>query len=399
VRVRSVQTHGVSAERAEAGQRTALNVSGIKKENLHRGQAVASPGVLVESACVNVRLRPLLAPKHGERVRVHIGSGEFIGRLFLFDAAPDFAQLRLEEAVACVREQRLVLRRFSPPVLLAGGEIVTPAAKPRRKGDAEILAILGGAADGAPDADPILAFVQAHPGGVPTERICEAVGSSPPALGDRFEALRGSGELLGFAGMWITDADYPAIADRLRQAALRLHESSPREPAVAKRDLNRASGLSWDAKAFDRLCSRLDADGLLVVHGSGVRHPDFEIKLSDKQRDLLSRTLDAMRAGGATAPDAAAIGAALAVPPQAVEEMWRLGVAADSIVKVGDGLYYTRDTLDDIHALMRTLGERFTVAMFRDATGSSRKFALPLLQWFDEARVTKRVGDERLLLR
>jgi selenocysteine-specific elongation factor len=277
---------------------------------------------------------------------------------------------------------------------LAGVEVVTPISKPRRKSDREVIELLADRADSAGIVDE----VSRRPAGVMTSDVCEALGRTPQELGDDFERLKGQGAILGFAGMWLSPAAYTEVAERVRAATLMAHNAEPRNPSVPKAAVLKESGLGWPPKSFDRLIASMDGDGLIVLHGAEMRHPEFRVRLSDKQEALLNRVLAEMRAKAAIAPSAREIGEALAVPPQAVEEMWRLGVATGRMVRVDEGLYYAPETLEEIKAKVRSLGERFTVADFRDATGSSRKYALPLLIYFDELKFTRRVGDERIVL-
>lgn len=394
IRIRGVQVHGQPAQFAEAGQRTALNVVGAKKEDLSRGQAIGAIGALAESRCLNLRLAPVAEPRHSERIRLHVGAGEFIGRLFLFDYSPTIGQVRLEEPVACARGQRCILRRYSPPELLSGGEIVTPNARPRRKGDREIAELLAWDS-GSKD---LVSVVGRWPLGAKTSDVCEALGKTPQELGSEFERLKDSGGLLGFAGVWLTKGGFERVATLVEKAILALHEDHPRQPAIAKAAVLKRAGLDWDAKAFDRLISHLVEIGRLAQHGADIRHPSFKIVLNPKQQALLDRVVAVMASHGAVAPGAVEIAREVGAPPQAVEEMWRLGVATGVIVRVADDLYYARETIEAIKEKIRSLGSRFTVAQFRDATGASRKYALPLLIYLDEQKFTKRVGDERIVV-
>lgn len=394
IRIRSVQVHGAPAEFAEAGQRTALNVVGAKKEEIHRGQAIGAVDSLVESRCVNLRLAPIADIKHGERIRLHLGAGEFIGKLFLFDHAPRIGQVRLEEPVACAKGQRCVIRRYSTPALIAGAEIITPNAKPRRRGDREIAELLLDRSE----SDNLFAVVARWPMGAKTSDVCEALGKTPQELGDEFEKLKASGELRGFAGIWLTKETFKHVADVVEAAVQSLHEELPNQPAVSRAAALKRSGLGWEAKSFDRLVSHLTDAGRLAQHGADIRHPSFKVALNAKQQALLGRVLEVMSLRGVVAPSAEEIAREVGAPPQAVEEMWRLGVATGAIVKVDEGLYYSIKTLEAVKNTVRSLGSKFTVAQFRDATGSSRKFALPLLMYLDEQKVTRRVGDERVVV-
>ncbi len=397
VRIRSIQVHGHPADAVEAGRRTAMNVTGIKKEDLHRGQAIAAPGTLEESTILNVRLTPVAELKHGMRVRVHLGAGEFIGKMFLFDHAPEIAQLRLETPVACARGQRAVIRRYSPPNLLAGAEVLTPSASKRRKNDPTIQQLLQPVED-LSQSERILRELAKHPLGVETQAVCEALGETQQSLGDAFEELRSSERALGFGGIWLAAEHEEALAQRVTEALRSYHEANPTSSAAPKTELLRATGLRWNPKAFDRFMQRLDEKGKVVLQGEGVRLPDFRVRLSDKQAQLLQRVLEVMEGRGAAAPSAKEIADELHVPPQAVEEMVRLGLAAGKIIKVDEGLFYSAKTIEELMEKARSIGPKFTAAAFRDATGSSRKYAIPILEYFDSIRFTRRMGDERVIL-
>lgn len=398
-RVRSVQTHGEHSGVAEAGMRTALNVSGVRKDAIHRGQAIGALGSLFETDCLNVRLAPVDQVVHASRIRVHIGTGEFIGRIFLFDNAPGYAQLRLEEPTACARGQRAVIRRYSPPTIVAGAEIVTPNAKPRRKNDSAIQELVSESEQiGEGLKGRVMAQLKRSALGVTTDHICEALGETPQSLGSTFEELKESGDALGFAGVWLAAENYDDVAGRINETLLRLHAERPQAAAVPKFQVLADSGLGWTAKPFDRLLAKLSEDGRVTLRGSDIAHPDHKIALNEKQAALLERVLSAMAEAGASAPSASDLAAAVGAPIQAIEEMIRLGLETRQLVRVDEGIYYPPVVLDSLREKLRQFGGPFTVAQFRDSTKTTRKFALPLLQYFDESRFTKRMGDERIVI-
>jgi selenocysteine-specific elongation factor len=397
-RIRSVESHGEKSGVSEAGMRTALNVSGVRKEAIHRGQAIGSPGSLFETSCLNVRLASVEEVKHAQRVRVHVGTGEAIGRVFLFDKAPGFAQIRLEEPTACARGQRLILRNYSPPTLLAGGEIVIPNAKPRRKNDAEVASLLEGGGEAETLAGRVRAELEKHSLGVSTERICEALGESPQSLGGTFEELKARDEALGFAGTWVASNHFSTVCSQVVQALLDLHGRKPQAAALAKAAVLSAAGLGWPGKSFDRLLAKMAEDGLVVVRGNEVAHIEHRISLNEKQSALLERVLAKMEEAGANAPSPPDLAAAVGAPVQAIEEMIRLGLETGTILRIDEGIYFPPSVLESLKTVVRGLGKSFTVAQFRDATQSSRKFALPILQHFDETRFTRRLGDERIVI-
>ena len=387
-RIRSIQIHGVESKSAEKGQRCAMNVVGVKKEELHRGQAIGSINTLVETKCINISLISIAEIKHGERVRVHLGAGEFIAKIFLFDADANLAQLRLEESVACAKGQRIILRKYSPPLLLGGGDIVTPNAVLTKKNqkisvqsENSLLDILNEATDG-----------------IETEVLCRALGRNAQQLGDEFEAIKSSGDAFSFAGIWVSHKNYKSVAETILASLLELHKETPQASHISKARLAQKLSTVWQGKPLDRLLAKLTEDGLLRMLGGELRHPDHEIELSERQRALLDKVVGAMKIGMAVAPNLETIAAKAGAPIPAIEEMMRLGVETGTIARVDNDLYYPIDTLIELEQVVRSLAPRFTVAQFRDKTGSSRKFALPLLQYFDEKRVTRRVDDDRIVI-
>lgn len=398
LRVRRIQVHGKEVEFAEVGQRTALNLGGIKRENIERGQAVASPGLMVETQCSNVRVVALEPLKHGMRVRVHIGSGEFIGCVFLFDAVPDLAQVVFEEPVACTKGQRIVLRRYSPPTLLGGGEIVTPSATRRKKSDPSVRELLVSGNEALPLEERVLSLIRGARTGVETSVLAEWLGMPVSAIGDVLERIKCMAQAFSFAGIWMTPENYHSLAKGLQDCLWRLHQEDKSSAGVAKSRLLAESALLWSSKAWDRLLAQMQEDGYIRVMGAEVRHPQHEIKLTPRQETLLQRVLTAMKRHGATPANAETLAKELKVPPQAIMEIWQLGVEMRQIVRLDEDIYISMETLEDLKEVVRTLAPKFTVAQFRDATGSTRKYALPILQYFDSQKITRRVGDERIVV-
>ncbi|HWA83840.1 MAG TPA: selenocysteine-specific translation elongation factor, partial [Fimbriimonadaceae bacterium] len=198
VRVRALHSHGVAIESGEPGRRIAINLSGVKEEDLRRGQAVGAPGALFSTDCFDAKMRWATPVKHGSRVRVSIGAEEAIGRVFLNDFDPELAQIRLESRIAAALDQPLILRRYSPPDVLGGGRILIPQAKRRKKGE-EIRG-----ARPARDEEAILGVVGTSPDGIATEEVCRLVGKSQQTLGKPFENLLAQGKVHGFAGLWFS---------------------------------------------------------------------------------------------------------------------------------------------------------------------------------------------------
>lgn len=394
-RIRGIRVHDEPRSRAEKGMRTALNLGGLKLEDLRRGQAVGAPGALFESRIVDARIHWCVRPRHGSRVRVSVGAEEAIGKAFLSDFEPEIAQLRLETSVAVARDQPLIVRRYSPPDLLGGGRVVVPVAKVRRKSESIVTVV-----HGEDETSTIVALVAKSPQGMPTEELCRLLGKTPQAIGDTLERLKAGGELIGFAGLWLTPSCLNACTDTLLSALMRVHERAPTRSTVPREAVLAEARLEWKGKPLDRILTTLGAEGTLRVQGTEVAHPDFVVRLNARQEELLTRVEQALASAGVNVPGEAELAAILGVPPQAVEDIVRVGLSAGRLVRIADGIVYGVPQLEAIKAVVRELaadGKSFTAGDFRDRVQTSRKYAIPLLEYFDSIRLTARVGEARVL--
>lgn len=393
VRIRGLQVHGEAVETAEPGQRVAVNVSGAD-DAPPRGAAMGAPDALFETTVLDLRVRWVGEVRHGETVRLAIGSADAIGKAFLSDTDRGLVQVRLQEPVAAMTGLPIVLRRHSPPDLLAGGTVEVPQATPRRK---------GAAATQVKPADAettVLVALAEAPNGLATDHLCRLAGRTPQAMGDVFERLQREGKIRGFAGLWLSADGFQAAVGRLREALRALHAEQPsvayqsRERAVAK------AGLPWSGKPLDRIVAALAAEGQLRVQGTQIQDADFRLTLSARQRALLDRAKEELERQPVTTASAHDIARALAVPPPAIEEILRLGQEAGEVVRLADGIAYTAGQIEAIKGrLAEAYGDRpFSAAEARDLLGASRKYAIPLLEHLDAVRFTLRTGDQRRLV-
>ncbi len=393
-RVRRIHSHDEELSTGEKGRRTALNLGGIKLEDVRRGMAVGELGALFETSMIDAKMTWIEEPRHASRIRVSMGAGEAIGKLFLSDSAPDIVQIRLETAIACALHQPLIVRRYSPPNLLGGGRVVTPVAKLRRRAESV------SSVDSAPtDEAAVLGVLDGQIQGVPTDEVCRRLGKTEQAMGAVFESLKSQGAILGFAGLWFEKVAFDEATAKLLAAVAALHEANPAVGAIPRDRAASAAGLKWSGKPLDRIVSALAAQGRLEASGTQIRDSAFRIRLSDRQRELMDRVLGVMNSHGANPPGASDVATALHVPPQAVEEILRLGVQSGEVVRIGDGIHFSSSQLAKLVAETKEAfaGRPFAASEFRDRFGTSRKFAIPLLEYFDSVRLTLRIGDNRVL--
>lgn len=390
VRIRSIHSHDQEILKGEPGMRIALNVGGVKAEELRRGLAIGAPGSVFETNCIDARIKWIGKVKHAEKVRVSIGSAEVIGKVFIDKDEPERTQLRLQESCPAALNQPVIVRRHSPPDLLGGGTVETPIAVPKRRTNSVQVSNLAAA---------LLEVVAAHPTGVETGEVCRQLGRSPQELGDHFERLSREQAIIGFAGTWLSKSAWQSCAQRIEQALTQLHERSPMVPWQPRDIVMKAAGLPWAGKPLDRAISLLASEGKIEAQGTGIQLPTFSLKLTDRQRQFLDRVKVDLEAAGFTTPNAFDLSKNLHVPMPAVEEILKLGHLAGEIVQMEGGVAYTTGQISQLKDSLRKAadGKPFTAGQARDALNVSRKYIIPLLEHMDKIQFTMRMGDQRVI--
>ncbi|MBT8403723.1 MAG: selenocysteine-specific translation elongation factor [Gemmatimonadetes bacterium] len=408
-RVRGLQVHGVEVDRAVAGSRVAVALTGdgIDRGGVARGDVVVGGTEWQPSGMVTVEIRVLPATgwtlAHNQRVRVHLGTAEVMARVVLFgrdEIAPGTAgwgQLRLESPVAPRVGAAGVLRSYSPVTTIAGirvAEAPAPkrgrATRPEHQGFAELL-------DGT-GADAVRAVLGiAGPGGVPEVEIPLRSGRVPSIVAAALTELAGQGASPTAAGRWVAGGVIDDGVTTLVDAVDAVHEAEPYRPGIPVEAL-RARFASHAAPgladlALDRACG----DGLLVVERGVVSRTGFRPTLSDAQQRLRQAVTTTFREAGPTPPFIPELDPELRedpVFPVLLEGLVRDGV----LVQLEHEIYIDAPTLADVvDAVRAELAGREDLgpADFREAVPVTRRHLLPILAWMDREGVTIRTGDGR----
>ena len=420
VKVRGVQVHGEKRLEASAGQRAAINLAGVEVDEVSRGQALVTPGAFEETRLADalVELLPgAKALKHGARVRFHQGTAEILGRVSLIGPAAAvvepgaraFVRLRLEAPAILARGDRYILRAYSPPVTVAGGLILDPrpprtairtAAAQARCQQLEFDPEAGDRA--ASDARAIGAMLaDAGAAGLSLAAMSARAGIDPSEVPARADALVAGRQAVRAADMLVSDLVYTRLKDGVVTALTAHHKSQPLSAGMPREELREHLFGRGHQAVFDRALTELSAAGTIFVKDR-VALATHRVELTAEEEHARTAIERAYRDGGLKPPDAAAVAAAAGAPAPVVDRMLKLLLRQKALVKV-DVLVFHDEALKRLKAEvagLRSAGgaAQIDVAAFKERFGVSRKFAIPLLEYLDRERVTRRVGESRMVL-
>jgi selenocysteine-specific elongation factor len=412
-RVRGVQVHGSLTERSGVGQRTALNLQDVAKEDLRRGQVAAAPGSLVPTTRLDARLDVLAsAPreiKHRDRVRLHIGTDEVMARLAVIDAqtvlpgAAASIQLILERPAVALPGDRFVIRSFSPVMTIGGGRVLDAAPpKHKRFGDGVVdgLHKLGGSARDAAEQT----FVQAAGRPRSAADIALKLGRGEPEVAEAVSALAAAGVLIAIPGekpdKYVHKSAYDRLADGLVAAVKTYFDRNPFRPSMPYSDL-RAEFLKWsDAPTLKLVLDGLVAGGVLVRTGADIGLAGRRPEADPAGASLRSRVAAAFQNARFSAPLEDEVRVRLGLNPSAFNPVLSGLLRSGELIRLAPKVIYHRDTVKAARDAVAGLIDRHgavTIAELRDRLDLSRKYAQAILEHFDKTGFTKRVEDRHVL--
>ena len=409
VRVRQVQSHDEVVDEARAGQRAALNLVGVAKDEVERGDVLAAPGTYRPSRVLDLRLTLLVSSPplhHQDRVRFYVGAAEVIGRIRLLDrdrllpAEAAVAQVRLERDVVAARGDAFVVRRYSPMVTLGGGEIIGANAPLRRRGLATVELLAAEAASRL-DARVVGAVAAAGTSGTAVEAVAQSLGIARDRAAEQVRASIEGGQLRAIRGrLFATEA-----AEKVRRAVVAAvaayHRETPWRIGIPRDELKRRAFATGDDRLYGDALDRLVASREVALEGPFVRAEGFAA-VRTAAEIAASESLEALYLRGRFTPPSREEALASVGDRGAGARMYQSLVDEGRLVEVGGDVAFHRDSVAEVEDLVvrhiRAHGP-ITVATVRDLTGSSRKYVLAVLDHLDARRVTRRVGDARILAR
>ncbi len=397
LRVRGVEVHGSKAEAAVAGQRTAVNLADIEPADLRRGDVLSAPGLFhaVRHLDCRLELLPSAKPlKHRAPVHLHSGTAEIeaevrllSGESALRPGGAAYARIVLREPALLLPGDRFIIRMFSPVVTIGGGVVVDIGERRYRKGD-PVEARLNVLASGDTAARIALLVKESRYGmGLPELiartglRAEEIAATAPFAIGGNWYVDRG----------W-----FQSTRDRLVKAVREFHAAQPLLPGIARQDLRSRALPDSPPAVLDALIA--DAKEL-VAEGETVRTRGHKVVLKEDEEQARAAIEHAFDQAGLAVPALPEVLAKSGVESARARSLLQILLREKKLVRISDELVFHRTAIEGLRALLASRrGERFQVGAFKDWTGISRKYAIPLLEYLDREKVTRRDGDTRIVL-
>jgi selenocysteine-specific elongation factor len=415
-KVRGIEVFGQAARVALAGRRTALNLAGVDRSELVRGMVVVEPGAAHPTRTLDVRLHYLAsAPgplRHRSPVRFHHGTSELVGRVYLLSGdqlspgTSALCRLRLQDPTVAFPGDRFILRRYSPPTTIGGGIILDhQPGRVRRRDLPKLLAALdelASALEKGVDAERVLVRYLVRREGIRGLDLGALVVRTG-LTGKAVEAL--CAETDGV--VWIPQqsrAVWAADLAEREQAAVTLlqefHASRPLASGMSREELKRKLLPDSADALFPFLLDRLQQANRVEVRGSTVSLAGRQPDLSPEQQQMRQAMLQWFDTHAFEEASPERLAGILGLAPSAAREVFFFLLQNGDLVRINEDLVLTRCRLEEIRRELRTrfAGRPFSVPDFKDFLGISRKFAIPLLEYLDRDRFTRRTGDTRVLL-
>ena len=411
-RVRNLQVHDRDVETAYAGQRVAINLAGVKKADLGRGDVIARPGSVRTSLMLDARLQNLKNSQRtilsGSQVHLYHGSAVRLCKVVLLDrdalqpGESCYAQLRLTEEIAAKRGDRFVIRFYSPLETIGGGVVLDDLPRRHKRGDQAVLEALAIRESGSGD-DQLVQLVAEHGHSLPTlEKLAAPQNLDREELGRSLEELTSAGKVLQpLPGRYLAASVFDAIWDSCRGLLEQYHRQNPLHAGMKVAELRQKLLKNTDQAVADAILDALAREGKIKAVADRYALADFAVHLTKRQSAIREKLLQTYRKAGLEVPGLDEVIASF--PPaeqgdcrQVVESL----VSGGGLVMLTPQLCLHSQVYAQVCDKTRDFmaeHQELTLAEFRDLLGTSRKYALAVLEYYDKNKILKKDGDVRRL--
>ena len=419
-RIRNIQVHGQDAESALAGQRAAINLQGVSREQAERGSVLAPAGRLRATSMIDARLdllpsarRPLV---QRARVRLHHGTVEVMARVVILQAEraeptaqiePDqsaIVQLRLEAPILALPGDRFIIRSYSPQLTIGGGLVVDALPEKHRLRDRAAHTWLE-RLEQADVSERAATFIEmAGARAMSASEIAARTGATDAQIADIARTLVQAGRVIEAASaplLLLAMSSYQALAARVEAMLAEHHRREPLSLGISREEVRERVFTALRPEVFRAVIARLTEANRLVAERDALRLPAHKPELSDADAKAKQALEAAFKAAGWQAPTLEEAATGAGVKLETARKLFTLLAAEQRVVRIGDFIFH-REAIDELKSRVqarKAVNPKIDVAVFKEITGGlTRKHAIPLLEFLDRERVTRRLGNERVIL-
>ncbi len=402
-KVRGLQTHGRGVDKAYAGQRIGLNLQGVDRELLNRGDVVVAPDRFVPTHMIDAKLEMLRdAPTVKSRSRVHFyaGTAETIARIIIYGTdevkarESCYCQFRLENPVVVLSGDRYIIRRFSPLETIGGGEILDPHPVRRKKkiGTEDLELFEKGTL-----SERIGALVKRFRyQGCKISQIEGWFHVNLPEVASTIDRLAGKGILIRSHDTLFHKESFGTFVDILKSFLQQFHSENPLKGGMPKEELK--ARLKSEGTGGDEIFDLLPRIEEIALDKDIVRLRNFKVSLSTADEGMKEKIISTLNKDGFQSPSKTELAQAFSTNEKEAGDLLKLLTQEGALVRINDATYIAKEQYDRMIALLKGFYAKkpeMTVAEFRDLLGTTRKYALPLLEYLDSNKITLRIGDIR----
>jgi len=405
VKVRGLQVHGAPIELAQAGQRTAINLAGAAVEDLSRGMVLTTPETFVATSNADVLLTLLPSAKPlKDRARVHVhaftwettAEVQLVGAKQIAPGESSLARLRFRDPTLLLPGDHFIIRQFSPVVTIGGGVVLDALPQMRMK-KADREAFLNVLAEGDPVRKLEASVIRAGGRGLSSARAVAETGLRPGVID---QSLKNSeGRIVHLGDLWIAAQAFRVLQEATLVVLKAFHDKNTLVAGIGKDALRES--LRVDGAVFPHMLDALIQQKRIEVTGELVRLPGRGIAMKNPEAEAKAAIEAAFASAGLKVPALKEVLGGLKIDRARAQQIVTLLLREKVLLKISEELVFHRTALETLRTLVaeeKKKSPRINVARFKDLTGVTRKYAIPLLEYLDRERVTRREGDERVIL-
>lgn len=414
-RVRGLQVHGEAVEHAAAGQRTAVNLQGVDVNGVVRGDTLARPQTLASSLMLDGKLEVLdssaVPIKDLTRAHLHLGTTQVVTRIRVLGGkgviAPgqtELVQLRLEAPVVAAPGDRFIIRRYSPLETLGGGFVLDATPIKHSVTSTEVTSKLDAISGGDPVEAAALFVADSGIRGVTGSALAMRLGVDEDRLAQITQALVGKGRVQRVSDkplLLLFPDVTEACSQRLLSMLNRFQKDNPLQDGMPRGELREKVTGTAPIEIFEWVLGRLVKDGTVRAERDRVATSDHRVHLNPEEEKTAEFLMEAYRKARYQPSSIAEMASSSKRDPKLLERIERLLIQEGKLVKIAAGMVFHRESLDELKSSIgrhKKKGDPIDVAFFKQLAGVTRKHAIPLLEWLDRERVTRRVGKDRIVL-